>query len=96
MDGRYRGAGAARTVMVVTDVVAGILGLWIVLYLLSANPSNDLAHWVHEAADWLGAWAHDLFTPAQGWLRTLLNYGIPALVYLALGHTLARWLRRAP
>ncbi|MFJ4094186.1 hypothetical protein ACIPYS_21615 [Kitasatospora sp. NPDC089913] len=95
MNGRYRGAGTARAVVVLADIVAGILGLWIVLYLLDANPSNDLARWVRGAADWLSTWAHDMFTPSQGWLRTLLNYGIPAVVYLFLGHLAARWLRRA-
>ncbi|MFE0464028.1 hypothetical protein ACFW1A_32715 [Kitasatospora sp. NPDC058965] len=84
----------ARAVTVVADVVAGILGMWIVLYLLNANPSNDLARWVHGTADWLSTWAHDLFTPSRGWLRTLLNYGIPAAVYLVLGHVAADWLRR--
>ncbi|WP_042442627.1 membrane protein [Streptacidiphilus jiangxiensis] len=93
MAGRYGSAGAARSIMVVTDVVAGILGLWIVLYVLDANPSNDFAHWVHSAADWLSAWAHDLFTPSEGWLRTLFNYGIPAVLYLFVGHTLAGRLK---
>ncbi|WP_236654638.1 hypothetical protein [Streptacidiphilus anmyonensis] len=79
--------------MIVTDVVAGILVLWIVLYVLKANPSNDMAHWIHNAADWLAAWAHDLFTPSEGWLRTLLNYGIPAVAYLLIGHTLASRIR---
>ncbi|WP_042377326.1 hypothetical protein [Streptacidiphilus melanogenes] len=93
MEGRYSAAGAARGVMIVADVVAGILVLWIVLYVLKANPSNDMAHWIHNAADWLSAWAHDLFTPSEGWLRTLLNYGIPAIAYLLVGHTLASRLR---
>lgn len=79
--------------MVATDVVAFVLVMWIVLYLLNANPSNDLVHWVHGAADWLSPWARDLFTPPQGWLRTLLNYGIPAVTYLLIGHTLASRVR---
>lgn len=94
MSGRYRGAGAARAVMLVADVLAGVLGLWIALSLLGANPSNDLAHAVHEVADWLSTWARDLFAPSQDWLRTLLNYGIPALAYLLIGHIAAGWLRR--
>lgn len=94
MTRRYRGADTARAVVILTDIVAGILALWIALDLLNANPSNDLAHWVRTAADWLSTWAHDLFTPSQDWLRTLLNYGIPAVAYLLLGHTAANWLRR--
>ncbi|RAG81014.1 hypothetical protein DN069_35005 [Streptacidiphilus pinicola] len=93
MSSRYRMVGPARAVAVVADIVAGILALWIVLYLLDANPANDFARWVHDAADWLSTWAHDLFTPSEGWLRTLLNYGIPALAYLVLGHLLAGRLR---
>lgn len=85
---------AARLLAGIADAAAVILGLWIVLYILKANPANGLVDWVHRAADWLAGWSRDMFTPAAGWLRTLVNYGIPAVVYLAAGHAVARRIRR--
>ncbi len=79
---------------VVADITAVILGLWILFALLDANRANDLVDVVHDAAQWLAGWSHDLFTMDTDWLRTVLNYGLPALVYLFIGHTLAARMRR--
>lgn len=84
----------ARVVAVIADVAALILGVWIVMYLLDANRGNELVGWVHNAANWLSGWSRDLFTPHQGWLRVLLNYGIAAVVYLFVGHLAAGRIRR--
>lgn len=94
MSRHYGGNEAARVVAGVADVAAVILGLWILLYVLDANRANELVSWIHQAADWLSGWSRDLFTPAAGWLRTLLNYGIAAVVYLLIGHAVAGRLRR--
>ncbi|OKI05440.1 hypothetical protein A6A06_10125 [Streptomyces sp. CB02923] len=85
---------AATAVTVIADVTAVILGLWIVMYLLDANRANDLVHFVQGAARWLAGWSYNLFTFDTVWLRTLLNYGLPALVYLLAGHALAARIRR--
>ena len=53
---------AATVVMVVADITAVILGLWILFDLLDANPANDLVAVVRDAAGWLAGWSHDLFT----------------------------------
>lgn len=74
--------------------MAGIIGLWVLLYLLDANPSNDLVTVLHDAARWLAGWSHDLFSISTDWVRVVVNYGIAAVVYLAIGHTLAVRLRR--
>lgn len=93
---RRSGAGtAAVAIQIVADILAGIIGLWILLYLLDANPTNDLVAVLHDAARWLAGWSYDLFPIDQDWLRVLVNYGIAAAAYLLIGHGLAVRLRRA-
>ncbi|MGW2324268.1 hypothetical protein ACWC5C_00720 [Streptomyces sp. NPDC001700] len=91
---RYGNNQAATVVMVVADITAVILGLWILFALLDANPANDLVSVVRDAAGWLAGWSHDLFTMDTDWLRTVLNYGLPAVVYLFIGHAVAGRIRR--
>ncbi|MDI3404062.1 hypothetical protein [Streptomyces cavernicola] len=91
------GSGQRRTALVIQaigDVAAGFLGLWIVLYLLDANRANPFVGFVQGAAEFFGWWAEDIFTMEVEGLRILLNFGLPALIYLALGHGIATWLRR--
>ncbi|MFR9755705.1 hypothetical protein [Streptomyces sp. TR06-5] len=91
---RRSGIGTAGVaVQVLADILAGIIGLWILLYLLHANPANDLVAVLHDAAHWLAGWSYDLFPIDQDWLRVLVNYGIAAVVYLVIGHGLAVRLR---
>lgn len=91
---RNGSAQAATAVAIVADVMAAIIGLWILMYLLDANRANDLVQFVQEAARWLAGWSHDLFTFDAAWLRVVAGYGLAALVYLLLGHALAGRLRR--
>lgn len=95
MSRRYRGNLAATIIMVAADVAAFILILWIVLWMLDANRANDLVEWIHDVASWLGGWAHDIFDTDSSWARTLLNYGLPAAVYLVVGHAVAGRVNRA-
>lgn len=76
------------------DVAAAFLGLWIVLYLLEANQANVFVEFVHGVADWLAGWSQDIFVMDIEGLRVFFNYALPALVYLAVGHGVAAWLRR--
>lgn len=85
---------AGIAIQILADVLAGIIGLWVLLYLLEANPANDLVVLLHDAARWLAGWSYDLFPIDEDWLRVLVNYGIAAVVYLAVGHALAVRLRR--
>lgn len=85
---------AGVALQVIADIVAAIIGLWILLYVLDANPGNDLVVVVQDAARWLAGWSYDLFTIDTDWVRVLVNYGIAAVVYLAIGHGLAARLRR--
>ncbi len=78
----------------VADVMAVILGLWILMYLLDANRGNDLVQFVRHAADWLAAWSRDLFTFDEAWARVVAGYGLAAVVYLFVGHAIAGRLHR--
>ncbi|BCL23849.1 hypothetical protein GCM10017668_56920 [Streptomyces tuirus] len=85
----------ALTICTVADIAAGLLGLWIVLYLLDANQGNPFVEFVHGMADWLSGWAQDIFTMDTEGLRVVLNYGLPAVIYLLIGHGIAARINRA-
>ncbi|MFC1421343.1 hypothetical protein [Streptacidiphilus cavernicola] len=73
-----------------------ILVIWFVLYLFDANNANDVVHWFHQAADWLSGWSHGLFNSVHNSkFRALLVFGLPALVYGAVGNVLGRTGERA-
>ncbi|MET7359792.1 hypothetical protein ABZS76_15220 [Streptomyces sp. NPDC005562] len=88
------GSTAGRVIALVADIMAAILGLWILMYLLDANRANDLVQIVHDVARWLAGWSHDLFTFDEDWARVVAGYGLAAVVYLLIGHALAGRLRR--
>lgn len=96
--GRSRdGAGTYRAALVIhtiADIAAGFLSLWILLYLLEANQGNVFVGFVHGMADWLAGWSQDIFTMETEGLRVFLNYGLPAVIYLLLGHGIAARVRR--
>lgn len=86
---------AALVICTIADIAAGFLGLWIVLYLLDANQANPFVEFVHETAGRLSGWAQDIFTMDTESLRVVLNYGLPAVIYLLIGHGVAARLNRA-
>ncbi|MFE0871665.1 hypothetical protein [Streptomyces rochei] len=88
------GSSAGTAVAVVADIMAGVLGLWILMYLLEANRTNDLVQFVHEVADVLAGWSRDLFTFDEAWARVVAGYGLAAVVYLFVGHAIAGRLGR--
>ncbi|MBN0044845.1 hypothetical protein JS756_12125 [Streptomyces actuosus] len=79
---------------VVADIMALVLGLWILMYLLDANRANDFVRFVHDAARWLAGWSYDLFTFDAAWARVVAEYGLAAVVYLFVGHALAHRVHR--
>ncbi|WP_030807978.1 hypothetical protein [Streptomyces sp. NRRL F-2799] len=85
---------AGRVIVVVADVMALILGLWILMYLLDANRGNTLVEFVHDTASWLAGWSHDLFTFDEAWARVVAGYGLAAVVYLFIGHAIAGRMHR--
>ena len=95
MSPRYRGTNQAGTVIaIVADIMALILGLWILMYLLDANRANDFVQFIHDAARWLAGWSHDLFTFDEAWARVVCGYGLAAVVYLFVGHGIANRIYR--
>ncbi|WP_369214476.1 hypothetical protein [Streptomyces flavofungini] len=91
---RSNGSTAANIIMVIADVMALILGLWILMYLLDANRANELVQFIHDVARFLAGWSHDLFTFDETWARVVAGYGLAAVVYLLIGHAVAGRLRR--
>ncbi|MFH8774724.1 MULTISPECIES: hypothetical protein [unclassified Streptomyces] len=94
---RPDGSGTWRAALVIhtiADVAAAFLGLWILLYLLEANHANVFVGFVEDVADSLAWWSQDIFTMDTENLRVLLDYGLPAVIYLAVGHGIAMRLRR--
>ncbi|OIJ67223.1 hypothetical protein [Streptomyces mangrovisoli] len=87
---RYRGNEAGTVIAIVADIMALILGLWILMYLLDANRANDFVQFIHSAARWLAGWSYDLFTFDAAWARVVAGYGLAAVVYLFIGHAIAR------
>ncbi|MFI8828908.1 hypothetical protein [Streptomyces sp. NPDC053431] len=93
--GRSNTTQAARVIVVLADVMAAIIGVWILMYLLGANRGNELVGFVQSVAGWLAGWSHDLFTFDEAWARVVAGYGLAAVVYLVVGHLVAgRLLRR--
>ncbi|MFI9259312.1 hypothetical protein ACIGT4_16635 [Streptomyces sioyaensis] len=95
--GNRRGVGADRLALIIhslADIAAVFLGLWILLYLLDANQASVFVDFVHGTADWLAGWSQDIFTMDTEGLRVFFNYALPAVLYLAVGHGAAAWLRR--
>ncbi|MEU2020764.1 hypothetical protein ABZ565_01085 [Streptomyces sp. NPDC016469] len=91
---RGNGFTAARVIALVADVMAFIIGLWILMYLLDANRGNELVEFVRDTARWLAGWSYDLFTFDKAWANVVAGYGLAALVYLFIGHAVAGRVRR--
>jgi hypothetical protein len=97
MPARYRHYGAnpaGRVIAAVADAAAAIICLWILLFLLDANRSDNVVRFVHEAATWLAGWAQGIFTFDREWARVVADYGLAAVVYLFVGHAVANRLHR--
>ena len=97
--GRYAGAAIARAslaraVIILTSAIALVLILGIVLTVLEANRSNDIVEVVRDAAGVLAGPFDDLFKLDSNKAETAVNWGIAAVVWLALGRLVARLLLR--
>ncbi|MDG4857971.1 hypothetical protein P8605_07345 [Streptomyces sp. T-3] len=86
---RYGGNPAGTVILLIADIAALILILWIALFLLDANTANNAVDWIHDAANWLSGWSRNLFTIESDNWRTVVDYGLPAVVYLLIGHAVA-------
>ncbi|MEY9965455.1 hypothetical protein ABIA33_003497 [Streptacidiphilus sp. MAP12-16] len=84
-------SGLVRLIGLALYLAALVLVIWFLMYLFDANSLNTVVHWFHRAADWLATWSRSLFDGVHNSkLHALLVYGIPALVYAAVGNVLGR------
>lgn len=84
----------ARIVTLVAAAVAAVLVVGILLVLIGANQSNTLVNALIDAARWLAGPFRDLFTFDNHKTTVAVNWGIAAIVYLAVGRLLARLATR--
>jgi hypothetical protein len=82
----------ASLVRIVTVVFAAVLVVHVVLVVASANPRNGVATTLASAADHLTLGLGDLFAPTSPSLAVVLNYGLPAVVWLIVGAVVSRLL----
>ncbi len=92
---RYGGNPAGTVILLIADIAALILILWIALFLLDANTSNSVVDWIHDAANWLSGWSRGLFTIESDNWHAVVDYGLPAVVYLLIGHAVAGRVNRS-
>jgi hypothetical protein len=87
-------ASLARAVIVLTGAIALVLVLGIVLTVLKANRSNDVVQLVYDVARTLAGPLDGLFQLDSNKAEKAVNWGIAAVVWLALGRLVARLLLR--
>ncbi len=88
-----RGSMASRVVAVIFGVIALILILHIVFVWIGANPDNGVVRPLSDLAGTLAWGFKNLFTNANIKMQTFINYGLAAVVYLAVGALLQRLFR---
>ena len=93
----YRSRAVSTVITVVRTVcgaAAAILVAYIVLTVGGANPDNGITQFVAGWADNLALGFRDLFTPADAKLRVIVDYGLAAVFWLAIGAVITGILRR--
>jgi hypothetical protein len=87
-------ASIARAVILITGAIALLLVLAILLVVLEANRSNELVQFVRDAAGVLAGPFDDLFTLDSNKAERAVNWGLAAVVWVALGRLVAGLLLR--
>jgi hypothetical protein len=83
---------AASVIRILTVVLAAILVVHVILAVAGANPANGITIFFRDLADNLTLGIGDLFLPASESLRIILNYGLAAIVWIAIGIIVSRLL----
>ena len=86
--------GLARIVRSLAGIIALIIVVAIVLFLVGANPSNQIVSAIHDAGAWLAGPFKNLFSIHNAKLAMAVNWGLAALAYLIVGHIIASLLAR--
>ena len=84
----------ARLIWLIAVLVALVIAAGIVLVVLKANPGNSVVSTVHDAAKFLVGPFDGIFKPHDHRLAIAINWGIAALVYLAVARLIVGLLRR--
>src|SRR5919202_1653152 len=84
----------ARLVTLIGLAVAVIIAAGVLLVVLHANLGNDIASAIHDAARWLAGPFDGLFKLHGHSATIALNWGLAAVVYLAISWLIARLLVR--
>ncbi len=85
---------AAAVIRVIGLVIVGIIVIFIVLTLLGANPDNAFAGFFRTLAGYLSLGLSNLFTPSDPKINVLVNYGLAALIWLAITGLVSSLVRR--
>jgi hypothetical protein len=84
-------SGILRLIGLALYLGALILVVWFVMYLFNVSTANSAVSWFHHAADWLATWSRNLFDSVHNSkVHALLVFGVPALVYAAVGNAFGR------
>jgi hypothetical protein len=84
----------ARIIRLIGFAVAAILVAAILFVVFEANPDNGIVSTVSDWARWLAGPFKDLFTIDNAKTEIAVNYGLAALVYVAIAGLIARLLAR--
>jgi hypothetical protein len=94
----YGKARAVRTICAVIDIVCWVFALVLLLHILlvvaGANMGNGFATFITGWAGGIDFGLDDLFTPANEKAAVLLNEGVAALLWLAIGALLTHLISR--
>ena len=83
----------ARLINLATGIAVALIVVAIVLRVVGASTHAAIVRWIVDAGRWLSTPFHGLFSAHGDW-HYILNWGLAALVYLIVGHTIARALAR--
>lgn len=94
----YGKARAVRTICAVIDIVCWVFALVLLLHILlvvaGANMGNGFATFIAGWAGGIDFGLDGLFTPANEKAAVLLNEGVAALLWLAIGALLTHLISR--
>lgn len=88
------GLAVARVVKAIAGIVAAIIVAGILLVVLEANKSNDIVAAVLDAARWLVGPFKGVFDLDSAKATVAVNWGLAAVVYLAVAALIARLVAR--
>lgn len=85
----------ARAIRTIAGLVAAVMVAAILLRVLGANPHNVIVSGLHDAGQTLAGPFKGLFRVGNRKASLAVNWGIAAVVYLVLGHLVARMVAYA-